>query len=468
MSNQEEPALSAVGKGSSGVVQLEDPMEDIDEDLSAGDEDSDDKGKKKKGQKNAQLLKTAIVDAHKNLSGAITAKADGCNQPHASILNQKATPYHDMPNVPEDSDELVGGFGDEDLDDELECAVALSTQGKVVSRKSTIKITSCDIDPDLVPPPLAQPPSSRVTSAMKRKQMADLILGLSKEDELLTPQEDDNNIIEVLTSDEEAMQVDKTEAEMMEKPIAVKVQQATTVKASRTTAATSEILKVVYPNIWYKVVTSGLVFGVVTQCLSEWPSNFGSTALTMVIDFLNSNRDTPPQILTKLLLSKYAFLYPDPENINKDETFHSAFAQELLATAHLSRGITGALGLYAVSLECAFTLVAKNTVTVDDPEAPTSGQKAHLKMPKTFNKVTGKEMTTEHVFSVAKWGLKTASFIQGANKKGAESIQLTMSMAYKYLKKPGFNNHNSADSVDEMDDCADIWCAILYLCQSSY
>ncbi|KAG0701118.1 hypothetical protein DFH29DRAFT_772441, partial [Suillus ampliporus] len=88
-------------------------------------------------------------------------------------------------------------------------------------------------------------------------------------------------------------------------------------------------------------------------------------------------------------------------------------------------------------LECAFTLVAKNTVTVDDPEAPTSGRKAHLKTPKTFNKVTGKEMATEHMFSVAKWGPKTASFVRGANKKGAESIQLMMSMAYKYLKKPG-------------------------------
>jgi len=52
-------------------------------------------------------------------------------------------------------------------------------------------------------------------------------------------------------------------------------------------------------------------------------------------------------------------------------------------------------------------------------------------MPKSFNKVTGKEMATEHTFSVAKWGLKTALFIRGANKKGTESIQLTMSMAYR-------------------------------------
>lgn len=88
----------------------------------------------------------------------------------------------------------------------------------------------------------------------------------------------------------------------------------------------------------------------------------------MVIDFLNSNRDTSPQTLAKLFLDEFAFLYPDPENINKAGTFHSAFVQELLATAHLARiighadvpaldtdtladsGITGALGLCAVSV----------------------------------------------------------------------------------------------------------------------
>jgi len=94
-----------------------------------------------------------------------------------------------------------------------------------------------------------------------------------------------------------------------------------------------------------------------------------------VIDFLASNKDTPPQELAMLLLDKYAFLYPDPDHINKDETFRSAFVQELLATAHLSRiighadvpildtsglaksGVIGALGLCAVSV-CQFILLS--------------------------------------------------------------------------------------------------------------
>ncbi|KAG1864385.1 hypothetical protein F4604DRAFT_1905370 [Suillus subluteus] len=632
-SNEDESAIvvGTVANGITTMAQLpvEEVMEDADEDLLAGDDDSGDDGRKKKERKNARSLITAIVKARKNLPSAAKAGRDqprvnekgnslpakstlgghvqnwrknvyyeptnstksgsltSASQVPPSTIFSKSQISHDStgtslssnpcepqlpsskntPNKPEltHSDELVGGFGDEDLDDSFERAVALHTHGKV----STVEISSHDIDPDLVPPPLAQR-HSQVNSARKRKQFVDIIQDISEEDDLLTPQEEDDDIMEGPASDdEEAMQVDEIE-DVVKKPIAVKTQQANTVKVSCTTAMTSvgtvsrcenkfppskkaktthtksehsastagpkgdgnwvelvskahstylntdlppgchedgkwarqflpmvflwlgaqdklwtitdvkllhtcqDIFKVIYPNIQYKVVTSGSVFGVVTQCVSEWRSNFELTALAMVIDFLSSNRDTSPQTLAKLFLDEFAFLYPDPENINKAETFRSAFVQELLATVHLSRivghadvpalntdaladsGITGALGLCAVSLERAFTLVADDTIAVDNPEAPTAGQKAHLKTPKSFNKVTGKETATEHAFSVGKWGPKTASFIRGANKKGAESIRLTMSMAYKYLKKPGFDNHNSIDSVDEMDDHADI------------
>ncbi|KAG1817223.1 uncharacterized protein BJ212DRAFT_1299371 [Suillus subaureus] len=421
--------------------------EDADEDFLAGDDDSGDDGRKKKGGKNAQSLSNAIVKACKNLS---TAKADSHDQPR-------------LPKMPEVThlDELVGGFGDEDLDDSFEHAVALHNCGKV----STIKITSHDTDPDLMLPPLAQQ-QSQVNSARKRKQFVDITQGISEEDDLLSPQEEIDDIVYEPASDEEAMQVNEIE-DVVKKPIAVKMQQANTMKVSRTTAVTSvstvshcdnnvppskkaktthvksehpasttsarpkgdgnwvelvskahstylntdlppgchedgkwarqflpmvflwlsaqdelwtitdvkllhacqEIFKVVFPNIQYKVVTSGSVFGVVTQCVSEWHSNFGSTALTMVIDFLNSNRDTSPQTLAKLFLDEFAFLYPDPENINKAETFHSAFVQELLATAHLAQIIGHA------DLKCTFTLVTNNTIVVDNPEAPVAGQR---------------------------------------------------------------------------------------------
>jgi len=106
----------------------------------------------------------------------------------------------------------------------------------------------------------------------------------------------------------------------------------------------------------------------VTQRVGEWHSNFGSTALVIAINFCASNQDSTPTELSNLLLAQYAFLYPNPDNIDKSKTFCSAFIQELLATAHLSwiighadvpaldtdslirHGFVGALGLCAVSV----------------------------------------------------------------------------------------------------------------------
>jgi hypothetical protein len=65
-------------------LPVEEAIEDADEDLLAGDENSGDNGRKKKEQKNAQLLSDAIVKAHKNLPS--TAKADSHDQP---CVNEK-------------------------------------------------------------------------------------------------------------------------------------------------------------------------------------------------------------------------------------------------------------------------------------------------------------------------------------------------------------------------------------------
>ncbi|KAG1888703.1 hypothetical protein F4604DRAFT_1915744 [Suillus subluteus] len=213
--------------------------------------------------------------------------------------------------------------------------------------------------------------------------------------------------------------------------------------------ACHEIFKVVYPDIKYQVATSGSVFGIVTQCVSEWCSNFGSTALAIVINFCISNKDTSAKELAALFLHHYAFLYPNPDEIDKKETFRSTFS-----------GIAGALGLCAVLLERAFDLIKDSIISIDhleDTDVPATSRKTCFKTPKTLNKVTGKETSTEHTFSVVKWGSKTTAFICTAQKKGLEAIQLTVSMAYKHLKKPGAEKHASIDSDDEMDDREDVW-----------
>lgn len=88
---------------------------------------------------------------------------------------------------------------------------------------------------------------------------------------------------------------------------------------------------------------------------------------------------------------------------------------------------------------------------------PITAWRAHLKTPKTLNKATGKETVSEHAFSIAKWKSKTDTFIRAAAKKGEAATELTVSMAWKLLKKPGFDKYTSNDSFEDEDDRVDVW-----------
>ncbi|KAG1846542.1 hypothetical protein F4604DRAFT_1688357 [Suillus subluteus] len=463
----------------------------------------------------------------------------------------------------DDTEDLVGAFGDEDLDEALEREVAAlmsKSRGKQPAM-STVSILSTSTDPDFEPPPSTQPclknrtlmppPSTlpglknrdlmpppsmqpRAISNAKRKKLAEVI------------EFSESEISEFPNTDNDIMEVDESDADIKPKPAPlppskkVKLEKNAKLEGNIKSKGTStalpgtwvesvskvhssylntdlppgchedgkwaqiflptvflwlgaqeelwvigdakllmackEIFKVVYLDIRYNVTTSGSVL--VTQHVGEWRSNFGSTALAIAIDFCASNQDSTPAELAELLLVHYAFLYPNPDDIDKSATFHSAFVQELLATAHLSRilghadvtvlntdglikyGFVGALGLCAVSLEHAFSLLADHTVTIDqgdDLGLPIAARRAHHKTPKTFNKAMGKETVSEHAFSIAKWKSKTDAFIHGAAKKGEASTELTVSMAWKLLKKPGFEKYSSNDSFEDDDDHADIW-----------
>ncbi|KAG1813498.1 uncharacterized protein BJ212DRAFT_1300912 [Suillus subaureus] len=226
------------------------------------------------------------------------------------------------------------------------------------------------------------------------------------------------------SDDEEAMQVDEIE-DVVKKPIAVKMQQVNTVKVSHTTAMIS--------------------VSTVSCCDNKVPPSKKAKTTHVKSEHPVSTTSARPKgdgnwVATKMENGPGSFYQQSFSGLVLRMNFGHAFVQELLTTAHLAQIIGHA-----------------DVPTLDTDTLADSGIiSACLKTPKSFNKVTGKEMATEHAFSIAKWGLKTASFIRGVNKKGMESIWLTMSMAYKYLKKPGFNNHNSLDSVDEMDDHADI------------
>ncbi|KAG1884619.1 hypothetical protein F4604DRAFT_1676738 [Suillus subluteus] len=396
----------------------------------------------------------------------------------------------------DDTEDLVGAFGDEDLDEALkqEVAALMSKSWGKQPAMSTISILSTSTDPDFEPPPSTQPclknhtlmppPSTlpglknwdlmppplmqpRAISNTKRKKLAEVDeldadikpkpapLPPSKKVKLKKNAKLEGNI----KSKGTLTALPGTWVESVSKACSSYLntdlppgchedgkwaqiflptvflwlstqEELWVITDAKLLMACKEIFKVVYPDICYNVTMSGSIFGVVTQRIGEWWSNFGSTALAIAIDFCASNQDSTPAELAELLLSA---------------TFRSAFVQELLVTVHLSR----ILGHADVTVLNTDGLI-KHWFCWD------VGVRAHLKTPKTFNKAKGKETVSEHTFSIAKWKSKIDAFIRGAAEKGEASTELTVSMAGKLLKKPSFQKYSSNDSFEDNDNHVDI------------
>ncbi|KAG1904328.1 uncharacterized protein F5891DRAFT_977190 [Suillus fuscotomentosus] len=224
--------------------------------------------------------------------------------------------------------------------------------------------------------------------------------------------------------------------------------------------ALQSIYDVVYSeesDLDYKVTAQGSVFGVAIQRLAEWRSNFGSTGLASMMDFFTRNADTDPETLADALLEDFAFIYEDMENLDPMQAFRSPFMLQLFATAHLHAilghvevpalktyvlsvvGMTGVIGICAASLERAIKRLRVNAIDidVDTLDLGPAQMKRKLRTPKTFNKATGKDSTTENAFSINNWGSVTASYVVAIKAKGDDYMRTTTLTARKLLKKSG-------------------------------
>ncbi|KAG1866712.1 hypothetical protein F4604DRAFT_1927999 [Suillus subluteus] len=83
--------------------------------------------------------------------------------------------------------------------------------------------------------------------------------------------------------------------------------------------------KVVYPEVNIAVVLNGAIFSLTVQRLSEWQSNFGSTAIVIIIDFLTSNQECDSQVLAGLLLKNFAFIFEDMDGCDPASAFLLCF-----------------------------------------------------------------------------------------------------------------------------------------------
>ncbi|KAG1897369.1 uncharacterized protein F5891DRAFT_982751 [Suillus fuscotomentosus] len=222
--------------------------------------------------------------------------------------------------------------------------------------------------------------------------------------------------------------------------------------------ALQSIYDVVYSeesDLDYKVTAQGSVFGVATQCLAEWHSNFGSMGLAIMMDFFTRNADTDPETLADALLEDFTFIYEDMENLDPMQAFRSPFMLQLFATAHLHAilghvevpalktyvlsvvRMTGVIGICAASLKRTIKRLRVNAIDidVDTLDLGPAQMKRKLWTPKTFNKATGKDSTTENAFSINNWGSVTASYVVAIKAKGDDYMRTTTLTAQKLLKK---------------------------------
>ncbi|KIM51398.1 hypothetical protein SCLCIDRAFT_33465 [Scleroderma citrinum Foug A] len=168
------------------------------------------------------------------------------------------------------------------------------------------------------------------------------------------------------------------------------------------------IFNVMYPDIKHLVTTSGSVFSVTTQCLSEWQNGFGSSALAMMLDFFSSLDDDVD-------------IRPDLNLIDTEGLYRSTFLLELIATAHLSsiaacvhvpgwdtqamatgKNGEGVIAMVSAALEHAIKFIVDGTIDVEQvlkDMANNADGKMKVKLPKVLNRAMGRVTSSAFQFS---------------------------------------------------------------------
>ncbi|KAG1728221.1 hypothetical protein EDB19DRAFT_2042616 [Suillus lakei] len=214
------------------------------------------------------------------------------------------------------------------------------------------------------------------------------------------------------------------------------------------------IFQAIYPDVNLTIVLNGAVFSLTIQHLSEWRSNFGSTAIVIIYDFLMSNSNCDPEVLAGLLLKNYTFIFKDMDKRDPDGAFHSVFILQLLGKAHLnvinghanipalktkdltSKGMASVIVFCATALERTVTLISEGDIKVEDILASaTSRGKVIIKLPKVLNKTTGKETSAPYMFSCDLWGKADAGYMKSIKKKSKNFVETIVEMARSALNK---------------------------------
>ncbi|KAI6094081.1 hypothetical protein EDD16DRAFT_1792215 [Pisolithus croceorrhizus] len=194
-------------------------------------------------------------------------------------------------------------------------------------------------------------------------------------------------------------------------------------------ATVQMVWNTVFPHVKYRVTPDGSVMAIIQQCLAEWSSGIGSTAICIVIDFFSKLDDDMDIVATaEGLLEDYAFLCESPGKPSSEGMFRSPFLIKLLSTAHLNdvmgyvdipqlamkelaagKDMAGVVGMASVALERAVKYIAEGIIDVDKVLADmmeAGDGKIRFKLPRVLNKATGKSTSTSFNFSWSNWGCR--------------------------------------------------------------
>ncbi|KAG2040102.1 hypothetical protein BDR03DRAFT_1008441 [Suillus americanus] len=231
--------------------------------------------------------------------------------------------------------------------------------------------------------------------------------------------------------------------------------------------ALQAIFDVAYPGMNHKVQLHSPIIGLVNQCICSWHSNFRSTAIALVANFLTTSKDNEDededanfeQTLAAELLQEWAFFYEDPEVCDPGQIYRSEFMLEMIKATHLNaiagfldvpaintddlqlQGMQAVIAACAASLERAFNFVAKPKALDDNDQSIATGSakgstKSCRMIPSKCNKSSNKDAgtlafseancglaTTDCYQSLTRWGLKYTINIIAMVQQHQEAIQ---------------------------------------------
>ncbi|KAG1882421.1 hypothetical protein F4604DRAFT_1921599 [Suillus subluteus] len=219
------------------------------------------------------------------------------------------------------------------------------------------------------------------------------------------------------------------------------------IEADKLLPALQAIFDIAYPGMNHNVQPKGPIIGLVNQRICSWRSNFGSTAMALITNFLATSKDDEnedededndidfEQTLAANLLDEWAFLYNDSDVRDPDQIYRSQFMLEMIESAHMNaiagfldvpvlntddlqlKGMQVVIAACAASLEHALNFVANPKASGDDQSIGTSSAKGSTTkgrriLPLKRNKSSGKDSTAASAFSEANCGLATAEYYQ--------------------------------------------------------